>query len=84
MGAKPTCLAVEAVACKARRIGYSVELAIPVRTQGMTANTLAASPGGPAESTADSAACAIACPPQSPGLANSFCWVRRNDSDVEL
>ena len=32
------------VACRARRIGCSVELVIQVRTHGMTANTLAGAP----------------------------------------
>jgi len=50
----------------------------------MTANTLAGTPGSPAESNVDSAAYAISCPSQGLGLADSFCWVCRNDSDVEL
>jgi hypothetical protein len=49
----------------------------------MTANALAGAPGEPAESHVDSAACAIVCPPQGLGLAGSFCWLCRNDSDVE-
>ena len=50
----------------------------------MTANALAGAPGEPAESHVDLAACAIACPPQGMGLAGNFCWLCRNDSDVEL
>jgi len=66
------------------RIGCSVESAIHVRTHGMTANTLVATPDCSAESNVDSAACTIACPLQGLGLAGSFCWLCRNDSDVEL
>lgn len=57
----------KAVVCRGRRIGCSLESAIHVRTYGMTANTLAGVPGSTAESNVDSAACAIACPPQGLG-----------------
>ena len=50
----------------------------------MTANALAGAPGELAERHVDSAACVVACPSQGQGLAGSFCWVRRYDSDVEL
>lgn len=72
------------VVCRAWRIGCSVESTIHVRTHGMTANTLAGAPGSSVESNVDSAACAIACPPQGMGLAGRFCWLCRIDSDVEL
>ena len=75
---------LESVVCRASRIGYSAESAIHVRTHGMAANTLAGAPGSPAESNVDSAACAIAFPPQGLGLAGGFCWLCRNDSDIEL
>ena len=35
-------------------------------------------------SNVGSVACAIACPPHGLGLAGSFRWLYRNDSDVEL
>jgi hypothetical protein len=50
-----TCSTVEAVVCRARRIGCSAKPAIHVRTHGMTAHTLADAPGSPAESNVDSA-----------------------------
>jgi hypothetical protein len=75
---------VEVLVCRALPIGCSVESAIHVRAYGMTASTLAGAPGSPAKSHVDSAACAIACPPHGLGLAGSFCWFCRNDSDVEL
>jgi hypothetical protein len=49
-----------------------------------TMNTLAGAPGSPAESHVGSEACAIASPPHGLRLAGSFCWLCRNDSDVEL
>jgi hypothetical protein len=55
-----------------------------VRAHGMTANRLACAPGDSTASNVDSTTCVIACPEQSRGLADSFCWVCRNDWDVEL
>jgi len=70
--------------CKARRIDCSMGPVIHVRTQGMTANKLAGAPGSLAESHVDSVTCSIVCRLQGLGLAGSFCWVCRNNSDVEL
>jgi integron integrase len=60
----PTCLTVEAVACRVRRIACSVESVRDVRTRGMTANTLAETPGEPVERHVGSVACIVTGPPQ--------------------